>query len=128
MSIAALNIISNAMKELGLKYAFVTFKAGTTPPKTYFVGEYQEVSSLNEDGMQETSFMITGFSRESWLVLEEAKEKIESYFSKVGGKTAITEAGSAVAVFYSNSLVVPTGDAELKKIQINLIVKEWSVK
>ena len=29
---------------------------------------------------------------------DEAKEKIESYFSKVGGKTAITEAGSAVAV------------------------------
>jgi hypothetical protein len=129
MSIAALNIISNAMKELGLKYKFMTFKVdGATHPKTYFVGEYQEISSINEDGMQETSFMITGFSRESWLVLEEAKEKIESYFSKVGGKTAITEAGSAVAVFYSNSLVVPTGDAELKKIQINLIVKEWSVK
>ena len=83
---------------------------------------------MNEDGMQESTFMLTGFSRGTWLELEETKDKISSYFNKVGGRTVIADDGSAVAVFYSNSLVVPTGDAELKKIQINLDVKEWSVK
>ena len=39
----------------------------------------------------------------------------------------MAEDGSAVAIFYATSLVVPTGDAELKRIQINLDVKEWSV-
>lgn len=78
--------------------------------------------------MQECTFLLTGFSRGSWLALEDAKERIESYFDKVDGKTVMAENGSAVAIFYANALIVPTGDAELKRIQINLSCKEWSVK
>jgi hypothetical protein len=40
----------------------------------------------------------------------------------------MAEDGSAVAVFYSNSLVIPSMDAELKRMQINLDIHEWSVK
>jgi len=80
--------------------------------------------------MQETSFLLNGFARgkEAYVALEEAKEKISDYFSKVGGYTVIAENGSAVAVFYSHSLVVPTGNNILKRIEINLTIKEWSVK
>lgn len=131
MSKESLLIISEAMKDLGINYDFMEWNG--EPEYPYFVGEYQEVPTLNEDGMQETSFIMTGFTRDldgkksAYPALEEAKEKIASYFGKVGGKTVITALGAAVAVFYSNSLVIPTGDAELKKIQINLTVKEWSV-
>jgi len=121
----ALKIISDAMKSLKINYAFMEWKGKVTYP--YFVGEYTENPPTNEDGMQETTFLITGFSRESWEALENTKEKIKSYFDKVGGKTVMADNGSAVAVFYLNSLVVPTGDSELKKIQINLSIKEWSV-
>lgn len=127
MSIEALKIISEAMDALRLNYALVEYPVGENPSYPYFVGEYQEIEPMNEDGMQESTFMLTGFSRGTWLELEETKDKISSYFNKVGGRTVIADNGSAVAVFYSNSLVVPTGDAELKKIQINLDVKEWSV-
>ena len=125
MSKESLKIINEAMTALGLNYSFMEWNGEPVYP--YFVGEYQETPSLNEDGLQESTFLLTGFSRESWLALEDAKEKIETYFNKVGGKTVITDNGSAVAVFYGNSLIVPTGDAELKKIQINLLVKEWKV-
>lgn len=125
MSKEGLKIIKDAMKALGLKYAFMEWNGKPVYP--YFIGEYSETPPLNEDGMQETTFLLTGFSRESWMALEDAKEKIEAYFNKVGGRTVIADSGSAVAVFYSNSLVIPTGDAELKKIQINLVVKEWKV-
>ena len=125
MSIEALNIISDAVKSLGINYAFMEWKGDPVYP--YFVGEYTENPPTNEDGMQETTFLITGFSRESWEALENTKEKIKAYFNKVGGKTVMADSGSAVAVFYLNSLVVPTGDSELKKIQINLSIKEWSV-
>ncbi len=125
MSKEGLKIITDAMKALGLNYSFMEWNG--KPEYPYFVGEYQEIPSLNEDGLQESTFLLTGFSRESWLALENAKEKIESYFNKVGGRTVIADSGSAVAVFYSNSLVIPTGDAELKKIQINLDIKEWKV-
>lgn len=125
MTTKGLNIISEAMEALGLNYAFMEW---TEKPKyPYFVGEYQEITPTNETGMQETTFLLTGFSRDSWLALEDAKESIRDYFNKVSGKTVIAEDGSAVAIFYANSFVLPTGDAELKKIQINLDVKEWSV-
>lgn len=131
MSKEALLIIFEAMRSLGINYDFMEWNGEPSYP--YFVGEYQEVPPLNEDGMQETTFILTGFARDldgeksACPALEEAKEKISSYFSKVGGKTVITASGAAVAVFYSNSLVIPTGNAELKKIQINLTVKEWRV-
>ena len=129
MSKEGLEIIFDAMASLGLKYQFMQYvcKKGEKLPDTYFVGEYQEIPPMYEDGMQESTFLITGFSREDWDVLEDAKNKISAHFNKVGGKTVITASGAAVAVFYSNSLVIPTGDAELKKIQINLTIKEWSV-
>jgi len=128
MSIAALKIISDAMASLGINYDFPEWDG--TPVYPYFVGEYSEIPSVNEDGMQETSFLLNGFARgkEAYVALEEAKEKISDYFSKVGGYTVIAENGSAVAVFYSHSLVVPTGNNILKRIEINLTIKEWSVK
>ena len=125
MSKEALNIISEAMESLGINYAFMEWVGEPVYP--YFVGEYQEIEPMYEDGMQATSFILTGFSRDTWEALEDAKEKIASLFNKVGGKTVIADSGSAVAVFYAQSFVVPTGDAELKKIQINLTIKEWSV-
>lgn len=126
MSIESLGIISDSMEAMGLNYNFMEWKGEAVYP--YFVGEYQEIESINEDGMQESQFILTGFSRGTWLQLEETKKQIENYFNKVGGKTVSAGNGSAVAIFYANSLVIPTGDAELKKIQINLTIKEWSVK
>lgn len=126
MSKQLLKIVSEAMTALGLEYGFGVYSADPVV-YPYFVGEYTETEPMNEDGMQETTFLLNGFSRDSWLTLENAKESIANYFNKVSGKTVIADDGSAVAVFYSNALIVPTGDAELKRIQINLHCKEWSV-
>ena len=119
------------MSEMNLNYDFMEWTSKPVYP--YFTGEYQEIPTSSEDGEQETTFILNGFARDvgndktAYLELENAKEKIANYFSKVSGKTVITDKGSAVAVFYANSLVIPTGDAELKRLQINLTSKEWSV-
>ena len=125
MSIRALKIVSDAMEALGIEYGFAEY-AKTPVVYPYFVGEYTERESMTEDGLQEATFLLTGFHRGTWLELERAKEQIEKHFSQVG-KVAIADDGSAVAIFYANALIVPTGDAELKSIQIQLSVKEWSV-
>lgn len=125
MSIQALTAVKDGMKAIGINYEFGTWTKDVVYP--YFTGEYQETPPTSENGMQETTFLLTGFTRGTWLELEEAKEKIKNYFNKVSGKTVIAEDGSAVAIFYEHSLIVPTGDAELKRIQINLSIKEWSV-
>lgn len=126
MSKNLLKVVSDGMAELGIEYEFGEY---TKEPIVYpyFVGEYTETEPMTEDGLQETTFMLSGFSRGTWLTLENAKAKIENYFNKVYGKTVMVGDGSAVAVFYGSSLIVPTGDEELKKIQINLQCKEWKV-
>ena len=126
MTTESQKVITSALNVLGIPFRLGAWSSN--PPDTYWVGEYQETPSMDESGMQETTFLLTGFTRKGWDSLEEDKEKIMSHFSKVGGKTVITASGAAVAVFYSNSLIVPTGDAELKRMQINLTIKEWSVK
>ena len=127
MTKTARKIISTAMNHLGLEYGFVRYlKRPVVYP--YWVGEYQENTPVDESGHSTTSFLLTGFHRGSWEDLETQKERIADYFNKVSGKTVMAEDGSAVAIFYANSLVVPTMDAELKRIQINLDVHEWSVK
>lgn len=129
MSKDVLKIISNAMKSLGLEYGFGEYSGNANGKIVYpyFVGEYTETEPFTEDGLQETTFMLNGFSRGSWLELENAKEAIEKHFNQTSGRVGITGSGSAVAIFYASALIVPTGDAELKRIQINLSIKEWKV-
>ena len=121
-----LSIISSSMREIGVEYAFAVYEKDPVV-YPYFVGEYTETPPTTEDGLQETTIMLNGFHRGSWLELEDAKEKIEKHFNRVSGHTVIAEDHSAVAIFYEGSLVVPTGDAELKRVQINLKAKEWKV-
>ena len=128
MTKESLQLIRKAMNSLGLQYVFGEYKGNAEGQIVYpyFVGEYMETESTTEDGLQESTFILTGFSRDSWEALEEAKEKIEKHFS-LSGRVGITSSGSAVAIFYAHSLIVPTSDAEIKSIQINLSIKEWKV-
>lgn len=119
-----LKLIDTGMAALGLNYAFIEWKK--KPAYPYFTGEYQEEPAMSEDGLQEADFILTGFTRGGWDDLETAKEKIENYFYR-DGKVTIAPSGNAVVISYSNSYVVPTGDAELKRIEIHLNVKEWKV-
>ena len=123
MSKAALKFISDELEALGINYQFGEWTTDPVPDP-YFVGEYTEPESLTreEDGLQEISFMLTGTGT-TWIGLENAKDAIESNISK----TAILPNGNGIAVFYSGALIIPTGDAELKRIQINLSIKEWRV-
>ena len=124
MTSEPLKLISDGMAALGLNYAFMMWEG--EPKYPYFTGEYLEKESTSEDGMQQCDFILTGWHRGNWLDLETAKEKIENYFYR-DGRTAIASNGNAVVVFYSRSDVIPSGDAELKKIEIRLKAKEWKV-
>lgn len=119
-----LKFVSDGMAALNLNYAFGQWEGKPIYP--YFTGELQEEPADSEDGMQKGDFILTGWHRGSWLDLETAKEDIENYFHR-DGRTAIASNGNAVAVSYNRGFGIPTGDEELKKIEIHLDVKEWKV-
>lgn len=123
----ALKIIKKAMDTLDLEYGFLRYNKN---PIVYpfWVGSYQETPPVSESGHNTSLFSLTGNHRGTWDDLEAQKEVIENYFNKVSGKTVMADDGSAVAVFYSNTLIIPSVDAEVKRIQINLDIHEWSVK
>lgn len=122
MSTDALNLIDEQLQALGINYEFGEWKSKIKYP--YFVGNFAETPGENIE--QDTTFTLDGFTRNTKLELLEAKEKIEKKYKH--GVKAILDNGTGVAILYENALCnIPTGDAELKKIQINLTIKEWSV-
>ena len=122
MTQESLAYINTALTNAHINYEFMEWTSDLVYP--YFVGEYSEPEPINEDGMQESTFMITGTTDGTWLSLEEAKAIIER---ELCNKTAILSNGNGIAVSYSGSLVVPTGNERMKRMQINLLIKEWKV-
>ena len=124
MSEAALEYLKNLLHGIGIHYEFMEW---TEPevPDVYFIGEYIEDPSATqeENGHQETTFILRGFTRKKWSLLEREKAKIKANIAK----TAILDDGSGIAVFYEDARPVRTGDMALKSIKINLNIQEWRV-
>lgn len=122
MIVDKLKFIKQQMNILAIPYEFMQWSSDVRYP--YTVGEYTETPTMTEDGYEESTFILTVTTRNTWLELEEIKKKIKEHFPANGGLRAETDSGS-IAVFFSSSFPVPTGEAALKRIQINLDIKEW---
>lgn len=125
MSMAAIKYVDSMMGGLALPYAFMRWNKKERPD-VYFIGEYSEIPSTTaeENGRRDVTIILRGFTRKEWMLLEEAKEKIE----RSCAKTVILPDGTGLAVFYDSAMPVPTGEAELKSIKINLTIQVWRVK
>lgn len=128
MTEAGLNFIREMMDGLSIPYDFMEWKARPPEepnPDRYHVGEPSELpmTTMEEDGMEETSFILRGFTRGDWALLWSDARKIKKHLPQ----TAILPDGTGIAVFYAGSMAVPTGDMQLKSIKTNLTIKEWSV-
>jgi len=115
-------VINTQLEGLGLNYEFQRMtKTPITYP--YWVGDYTEPESMTEDGLEEPTFMLTGFARGTFEQLEKEKNIIKDHFKH--GVTVITGSGAAVVIFYAGCLPVPQESDDLKKIQVNLQLKIW---
>lgn len=124
--IETLEFIRAQMETLEIPYEFMAWSSEVKYP--YFVGEISEIEPITEDGLEEKKFIITGFTRNSWIELMAIQEKIRKAFPPIGGKAAVLDNGSGIAVFYDTALPIPTGEADLKKIEIYLTIKLWKVE
>ena len=118
-----LKFINEQMSVLEIPYEFMEWTGEIKYP--YFTGEITENEPITEDGAETAVFILNGFTRGKYIDLELIKDKIKTHFPAIGGLRAQTEHG-AIAVYYGGSLFVPTGEMDLKRIQINLIIQEWS--
>ena len=119
-----LKFINDQMAAIAVPYEFMQWTSEIIPDR-YFVGEITEEPIMTEDGLEESTMLLTGFCRGDFIDLETDKERIKSHFCPICGLTGQTDSGSAIAVFFDGSFYIPTGEADLKKIQINLKIKLW---
>lgn len=118
-----LKFINEQMDIIAVPYEFGEWTSEVKYP--YFVGEMPSPEEITtEDGLETTTLLVTGFHRGKYMDLEEIKNRIKKHFHPIHGLRASTDTGS-IAVFYDGSFYIPTGEADLKKIQINLLIKEW---
>lgn len=122
-----LKLISDELEGAGVPYEFLEWTVPISYP--YFVGEYSEMESITESGEFDKTFMLTGFSRGTTarLQLEQMRETILELFPANEGKIVTLSSGSVAAIFYASAFPVPSGEADLYKIQINLAIKQWKV-
>ena len=104
----------------------INYELGLWTDKTivfpFWVGEYQEINYSYENGCKEYSFTLTGTNRGTWSQLESDKNKIQELFAN---HTAILPDGNSVAIFYETAYMIPSEDAEIRRMQIQLNIKEW---
>lgn len=122
MIIDALNLIEAEMKKLKYNYQYGRYQGAVLYP--YFVGEGSASEFVSENNYQEGTVFINGFSRNSLLELMTASETIKQHFSDF---RAITESGNGVSITVAAFSQIPQEDAELKRVQITLNIKKWSV-
>lgn len=118
---SVLGIIATELNSLNIPYEFMEWTDSVQYP--YWVGEYSEIAPITEDGHKESTVILTGTTKGTWMELEQARAIIEKHFSPICGLKKSTDDG-AVVIFYGNSFPVPTGEADLKRIQINLQIHE----
>ena len=121
----ALGFIKEQMNILAVPYEFAEWTSVVKYP--YFVGEIVEEPTNTEDRREESTLILTGFTRGKYIELEEIKEKIKKHFDPIYGLRSDIDSG-AIAVFFNGSMNISTGEADLKKIQINLQIIEWKGK
>lgn len=117
-----LKFINEQLKVLNIPYEFGEWTSDVQYP--YFVGEITEDAPETEDGAETSTFILTGTHKGSYLDLIKIKEKVKKHFDPIYGLRDRTEAGS-ISIFWDGAFFVPTNVADLKRIQINLRIKEW---
>lgn len=118
----ALGIVKDEMNIIDVPYEFMRWTS--TAKDRYWVGEYSETPTTTEDGYEEGTLILTGTTKDSWLMLMQDRAKIKDHFPSIYGLRITTDKGTVV-IFYDNSFPVPTGEADLKRIQVNLQIKAW---
>lgn len=127
MQAETLKFISDALESKNIPYEFGEYTGDISSLTQFWVGEYQEIDPTTEDGKNDSTFILTGNSKDSWNDLDQTKKKIQELFPEIGGCVTALDNGSMAVIFYSRAILLPKLEGAMKRMQINLTVKEWKV-
>lgn len=114
-----LSFIESKMQENEIPYEFGEWTDTVTYP--YSVGTFQETEHRFEDGYSGGTFTLDAWSRGSKLSLTELSDKVKSVFDDL---FEVVD-DHTFYISYGGVLTVPTGEADLFRVQITLYTKDW---
>lgn len=115
--IKVLTIMKNELEQMNIPYTFDGWDSEIELPQ--YIGEISETPTIDEDGKNEYSFILTGFAT-SYTTLFDVVDRLKHKY-----KTSYIVDG--VVIKYDNTTTIDNGTDDLKQIQINMTIKEWSV-
>ena len=115
--INVLTIMNDELEKMNIPYTFDTWDKEVELPQ--FIGEILEEPTLDEDGRNEYSFILTGYAT-NYSYLFEVGERLRK-------KYKMSDIVKGVVIKYDKLITVDNGSDDLKQVQITLKIKEWSV-
>ena len=114
-----LKILYDELTKMDIPYTFDGWYKEVELPQ--FIGEISETPTLDEDGLSEYTFILTGYAVKNEVdYLFEVAERLKQRYTP--SKTV-----NGVVIMYNNMIPIDSNTDDLKQIQITLKIKKWSV-
>ena len=114
-----LKIINDELNTMNIPYTFDEWDKEIELPQ--FIGEISETPTLNEDGLSEYTFILTGYAiKNEFDYLFEVAERLKARYKP-------SKIVDGMVIMYNNTMPIETNTDDLKQIQITLKIKKWSV-
>ena len=112
-----LKILKKELENMNIPYTFDEWDKDYELPQ--FIGEILETPTIDEDGRNEYSFILTGYAT-NYTYLFSVAEQLKTKYKT----SAIVD---SVVIKYDNTTTIDNGTDDLKQIQITFKIKDWSV-
>ena len=109
--------MNNELEKMNIPYTFDEWDGEIKLPQ--WIGEISEVPTYDEDGKSEYSFILTGYATSYTYLFEVADELKKKY--------KLSQIIDRVVIKYNDVKTVDNGTEDLKQIEVNMTIKEWSV-
>ena len=115
-----LKALKNEFKALDIPYSYDEWQTDVTLP--YFVGELSEITTNDEDGKREFSFILTGEDMDSYIDLYRVTEILKNTYKQ--SKKIKLDTGLMVMI-YNRTFNVPVDGERVKRTQTEFTLYVW---
>lgn len=121
--IEILKAIKNELKTLKIPYSFDNWGKDVELP--YFVGELDEIQTLDEDGKREFLFTLTGEDVDTYTKLYKYTEILRKTYKQ---SKKVSLSNGAMVISYNRTINVPVDSERVKRTQTEFTIYMWETE
>ena len=121
--IEILKAIKNELKTLKIPYSFDNWGKDVELP--YFVGELDEIQTLDEDGKREFLFTLTGEDVDTYTKLYKYTEILRKTYKQ---SKKVSLSNGTMAISYNRTINVPVDSERVKRTQTEFTIYMWETE